>query len=460
MEPATPGLRRELGARDLTLFAIAGIIGVRWIASAAHAGSGSILLWLLAALFFLIPLSIAVAALTARDPGAGGMYLWSRRDFGPWHGFLCFWIYWMSTVIWFPSAAMFYSSAAVFTLGSRYAALANNRMYLVAASLLIIWIALGTNIVGMKIGKWTENLGAISTWTLGIMLAVVAFLIWKQRGSATHFHLLPDFNWGTVNFWASIAYGMTGMEVAGLMGAEMRNPARDLPRAAWIASVFTTLFYAGSTAALLVVLAPEKISDLNGLAQTGQAAGEILGASWLSSCLAALVLCSAIGQFGSLASGVARMPFAAGADHLLPEPFARIHPRWATPWISILTFGALASVLLIAVQLGDTAQAAYQTTVSLMVISGFLPFLYIFGSAWKAGNKLSAISGWAVTVLAIVCAVVPTSEVTRIWLFELKLALGTAAVILSALAVYRRQSRLTYPAYSATPRPSPPAFHN
>ena len=85
---AASQLPRELGARDLTLFAIASIVGVRWIASAAHAGPGSILLWLLAAVLFLVPLSIAVAALTARDPGAGGMYLWSRRDFGQFHGFL------------------------------------------------------------------------------------------------------------------------------------------------------------------------------------------------------------------------------------------------------------------------------------------------------------------------------------------------------------------------------------
>jgi glutamate:GABA antiporter len=431
------GLRRELGAFDLTLFAIATIVGVRWIASAAHGGPGSIVLWLLAALLLLIPLSVTVAALVARDPGAGGMYLWSRRDFGPWHGFLCFWIYWMSTVIWFPGAAMFYASAAVFTLGSKYAWLANSRVFLVLASLVIIWLALGTNIVGMKIGKWTENLGAISTWAIGMLLATVAFLVWNRRGAATHFHLLPDFSWGTVSFWASIAYAMTGMEVAGLMGAEMRNPKRDLPRAAWVATAFITLFYAGATAALLVVLAPGKISDLNGLAETGQAAGEILGAAWLSPCIAVLVLCSAVGQFGGLASGVARMPFAAGADHLLPEIFARVHPRWATPWLSMIAFGVLASVLLIAVQLGDTAQAAYQTMVSLMVISGFLPFLYIFGSGWKVGKHVSAVAGLAVTVLAIICAIVPTGDVNRVWLFELKLALGTAAVVGSAFFVYR-----------------------
>lgn len=435
-------LRRELGARDLTLFSIASIIGVRWIASAAHAGSGSVLLWLLAALFFLIPLSIAVAALTARDPEAGGMYLWSRRDFGPWHGFLCFWVYWMGTAFWFPSAAMFYMSAAVYTLGPRFQHLADSRLYLVVSSLLAIWIALGMNIVGMKVGKWIENAGAIAAWSLGLLLGFAAWIIWRRQGSATPFHLLPDFNWDTVNFWASIAYGMTGMEVVGMMGAEIRNPERSIPRAAWLASVFATVFYAGSTLALLVILRPEKISDLNGLAQTGEAAGALLGITWLAPLIALLVFCSAIGQFGGLGSAVSRMPFAAGVDRLLPAWFAKVHPRWATPYVSMVTFGVVASVLLIAVQLGDTARAAYQTIVSLMVISGFLPYLYIFGSAWILGRRISSIAGWAVTLIAVFCSCVPSADINRVWVFELKLAAGTAAVIASGFFVYRSQTVL------------------
>ena len=437
-----PELRRELGARDLTLFSIASIVGVRWIASAAHAGSGSVLLWLLAALLFLIPLSIAVAALTARDPEAGGMYLWSRRDFGPWHGFLCFWIYWMSTAIWFPSAAMFYMSAAVYTLGPRFHHLADSRAYLVISSLFAIWIALGTNIVGMRVGKWIENGGAAATWALGMLLGFVAWIIWQRHGSATPFHLLPDFNWDTINFWASIAYGMTGMEVVGMMGAEIKDPERAIPRAAWVASIFTTIFYAGSTLALLVILRPEKISDLNGLAQTGEAAGSVLGLAWLAPAIAVLVFCSAIGQFGGLGSAVSRLPFAAGVDRLLPSWFAKVHPRWATPYLSMLTFGLVASVLLVAVQLGDTARAAYQTIVSLMVISGFLPYLYIFGSAWKLGRRLSSVAGWGVTLIALFSSVIPTADINRVWLFELKLAAGTFAVIASGFFVYRSQTRV------------------
>lgn len=136
-------LRRELGLRDLTLFAIACIVGTRWTASAAHAGSGSILLWLLAAPFFVIPLAIATASLTARHPEAGGLYVWTRADFGPWHGFLAFWVYWMGIAIWFPGAALFYMSIAASSFGPAWDHLAGDRFYLLAASLAAIWIALG-----------------------------------------------------------------------------------------------------------------------------------------------------------------------------------------------------------------------------------------------------------------------------------------------------------------------------
>jgi len=83
-------LKRELGLRDLTLFAITCIVGTRWIAAAAHAGPGSVSLWLLTAALFVVPLAFAVASLTAKYPKSGGLYVWTRNDFGPWHGFLAF----------------------------------------------------------------------------------------------------------------------------------------------------------------------------------------------------------------------------------------------------------------------------------------------------------------------------------------------------------------------------------
>jgi hypothetical protein len=109
----------------------------------------------------------------------------------------------------------------------------------------------------------------------------------------------------------------------------------------------------------------------------------------------------------------------------------------------MLTFGVLASVLLIAIQLGDSMRAAYQTIVSLMVIAGFLPYIYVFGSAWKAGKRFSALSGWSTTLLALFCSIIPTGDISRVWLFETKLAVGTIAVIASAFFVYRRRAECT-----------------
>jgi amino acid transporter len=412
-------------------------VGTRWIAAAAHAGPGSITLWLLAALFFVIPLAIAVAALTTKYPKAGGLYLWTRGEFGPWHGFLAFWVYWMGMAFWFPSAAIFYMGAALHAIGWPA-----GRGWLLAAALAAIWIALGTNLVGLKIGKWTENIGGVSAWLVTALFVALAAMVWSRRGAATSFDLLPEWRWGTVSFWATIAYAMSGLELAGLMGGEVRDPKRNFPRAGWIASACTTAFYASATAALLVLLPPGRISEMNGLAEAGDEAARVLNAAWLSPAIALLVVASGMGQLGGIGTAISRLPFAAGADRLLPQAFSKVHPRWHTPHVSILTLGAVASFLLIAIQIGDSVRAAYQALVSLMVITGFLPYVYIFGASWKSGRKLSALCGWGVTGLAILCSIIPTDEIGNVWLFEAKLAAGTIAVTGSAWLVYRRQARL------------------
>lgn len=445
-----PTLKRELGLRDLTLFAVTCITAARWIPAAAHAGPGSITLWFLTALLFVVPLAITVGALCAKYPGTGGLYLWARGDFGPWHGFLCFWVYWMGMAVWFPTAAIFYMKVGFYTMGASYAHLGDNRLYLLAVALIAIWIALGSNMLGMRVGKWTENIGGSASWLLGALLVVLAALVWARRGSATPLHIAPKWDWGTVSFWSQIAYGMSGLEMAGLMAGEIHDPRRTLPRAGWIASAFASAFYISTTLAMLVMLRPEVISEMNGFAEVGQAAGLVLRIAWLSPFIALIVLACGVGQFGGIGTSISRLPFAAGADHLLPAAFARVHPRWGTPHVAILALGAVATFLLIVYQLGDTVRAAYDELVSLMVITGFLPYLYIFGSAWKAGKRLSAISGWAVTLVTMACAVVPTPEIANVWLFEGKLAAGTMAVIATAWLVYRRHAGKA-PANAAIP---------
>lgn len=434
--PTTTSLRKELGLRDITLLGISCIVGTRWISAAAHAGPGSILLWLLAALLFVVPLAIAVGTLTAKYPSAGGLYIWTRNDFGMWHGFLSLFCYVITIALGFPGAAMFCVSSTA------PAHLADNRLYVVLGSLAVIWIPLGTNMLGLNVGKWTQNIGAAASWVLAAILIPVAALVWQKQGSATIIHVAPDWNWDTVSFLGVVAYAMSGLELVGLMAGEIRDPGRDVPKAGWISSGFAVAFYSATTLALLVILSPEKITELHGLADAGTVADKILAAPWLVPVIACLVALSAIGGIGGIGASTARLPYAAGADHLLPAAFSKLHTRWATPYVSILALGAASSAFLLLLQLGDTMRAAYQALVSLMVLTGFVPYIYIFGSAWKAGKKISAASGLFVTVVAILSSVVPTAEIHDVWVFEAKMAAGTLATFGVAWMIYRRGGRI------------------
>jgi amino acid transporter len=434
-QPAT-SLKRELGLRDLTLFALTCVVSTRWIPLAAHAGPASVTLWLLAAVFFVVPLTVCVAALVARYPGAGGLYIWARQDFGPWHGFFCAWVYWMGIAFLFPTAAMLYARVG-FSLFDPAAHLGDDRVFLLTATLALVWLALGSNLIGLEIGKWAENVGALATAATATLLVTVAWLVWSRRGSATPMDIRPVWNWGTVSFWAAIAYASSGMEAPAMMAGEVKNPEGTMRRAGWIASALAAALYISATIAFLIVLRPESISELNGYADVANSAGALLGAGWLSPLIAVLVLASGVGFIGGIGTATARLSFAAATDGLLPETFARVHSRWKTPHVSILALGVVATILLVVYQLGDSLRAAYDELVSLMVITGFLPYLYIFGSGWKARRRVSAISGTAVTVLAMVCATVPPEGITNVWLFEIKLAAGTLGVAISAWLVYR-----------------------
>src|SRR2546428_8494939 len=93
--------------RDVVLYNISSIVGLRWLTTvASQFGLASLGLWLLAMVVFFVPSAIAVRELSDIDPGAGGIYRWVRRAFGPLHGFVAGWGYWVNNLFYFPSPAV------------------------------------------------------------------------------------------------------------------------------------------------------------------------------------------------------------------------------------------------------------------------------------------------------------------------------------------------------------------
>ncbi|MBM4185805.1 MAG: APC family permease [Gemmatimonadetes bacterium] len=431
----------QLGLGDLTFFALTCVFSARWLPIAANAGPGSITLWVLAVLFFAAPLTVAVAALVAKYPGTGGIYRWTREDFGSWHGFFAGWTYWIGIATLFPTAAMLYARVGFALLPDGLSELGADRRYFLLATLGLIWVALGANLVGLHIGKWAESLGAIASAVVGLMIMIAAWLIWQRRGSATPMEFWPTWDWKTIGFFASIAYATSGMEGPGAMASAARDPERTMRRAGWIATALAAALYLGGTVAFLVILPPDRVTGLTGFVEVAKATVAELGFGWFAPVLAGLVVFSGIGFLGGIGTATSQLPLAAGADGLLPAAVGRPHPTWGTPYLAITALGGVATLLLLAFQLGDTVQAAFDALVSVMVITGFAPYLYLFASAWKAGRRLSATFGFGVTSLAIAAAVVPPPGIGNVLVFEAKLIVGTLGTALGAWLVYRRFSR-------------------
>ena len=116
-------LRRVLGFRDLLLFYLVTSFSLRWIATAAAAGPSALVIWVIAALGFFVPLVFTMLELSSRYPEEGGIYVWSKRAFGPFAAFITGWTYWGSNLPYFPGLLYFAAANALFIGGPAWQSL-------------------------------------------------------------------------------------------------------------------------------------------------------------------------------------------------------------------------------------------------------------------------------------------------------------------------------------------------
>jgi amino acid transporter len=434
-------LRRELRLRDIVYFNVCAIISLRWVAAAAHAGPEAFVLWIIAALFFFLPSAVVVARLSQRFPSEGGLYNWTKRAFGDRHAFVCGWLYFLSTVLYFPSLLLAGVSMSAYAAGKFGEHLADNRAFALPLTLLLLWAAFTANFFGLQVAKRISAIGGNATFVIGALLIVLAVVCGIRSGLTATAVFVPKLNLDTLNFWSQIAFAFVGLELAPLVSGEIRNPVRDLPRAAVISGGISVTFYLAVTAALLMLLRPEDINPMTGLAQAGVAGAHKLGVPVLAIFLALLIGTALVGQLDTWIAGNTRVPYVLGMDDYLPQSFKRIHPRWGTPYVSLFTQAIIATVFLLMAQLGETVRAAYQIMVDMMITATFIPFLYIFGAGYRFTSRIASVCGLSVTLIAIVLSAVPPPEVAAVWLFETKVIGGSVLIVAAGLFVFRRYGR-------------------
>jgi glutamate:GABA antiporter len=467
-EPASADPKKQLprvmGLWDVLLFNFVTVMGPRWIAAAAHNGTSSMSLWVLAAIFFFVPTAFVITELSTRFPEEGGLYAWSKDAFGEFHGFVAGWTYWIYTLFYFPALLFASAAMAAYIGGIGYAPLAQNRSFLLAGSFVLLFVAVYLNIIGLRIGKWLQNAGAVGTFVPLVMLMVAAVWVWARQGSVTHFtwsNIQPHWNWNTVNFWPQIAFAFSGLELVSSMSEEVIEPRKTFPRAILGSGIAIAVVYIAGTVALLSLMSSVSVDPKSGVFQALTVASGILKVAALGIIAALLVTVGNAGGVGSTVAGIARVPFAVGVDRYLPPAFGKIHPRWQTPYVSILVQAVISGAILLLSQISETTVSAYQFLVDATNILYFIPFLYMYAAViklsyrpdreksvgavlipgGKTGVWILGGLGFFIVFASIILSLIPPGETASKLLFEVKLIGGTTFGLLLGVMLYLRGAR-------------------
>jgi glutamate:GABA antiporter len=374
-------LRKAMGFSDLVLFYVVTALSLRWIATAAAAGPSSIVIWIAGCLAYFVPLTLCVLELSSRYPEEGGMYVWSKKAFGEFAGFMTGWMYWTANLPYYPGVLYFAAGNALFVGGDRWQHLSNNRSYFIAAALAGLAVGFTLNLIGLNIGKWLHNVGAVGTWLPAVMLVVMGSVAWVRFGSATRFGggaIFPSFDLKNIFFWSTVAFAFGGMEGASTMADEIQNPRRNIPRALLTAGVAITVIYIAATFSVLTALPADEVSGLQGFMQAMSKVSGRIGFEAISPVAALLVTLSSVGGVSAWFAASSRIPFVAGVDKFLPSAFGRVHPKWRTPYVAMAVQALLAGTFIFLGQAGTSVKGAYDFLVGMGVLSYFLPFFYMF----------------------------------------------------------------------------------
>jgi amino acid transporter len=413
-------------------------------------------LWILAGLLFFVPLALALSNLSRRYPGQGGIYAWTYRAFGPQHGFVCGWCLWVNNLFYFPSLLLFGAANLTLALGDAGAGLDENRAYSLVFVLGFLWLITLLNIVGLTAGRWLQNAGSVATWIPVVLLIGCGAAAFLTLGSATSFapdRLIPrEGFWATMSLWSAMCFAFSGFEIASLVGLEVKDPERTIPRAIVLSGAAITVIYILGSASVLVAVPASALSERSGISDAVDLVTARLGLAGLGAFTGLLLAIGSIGGVSSWVAGAARVPFAAGVDAVMPAVFSRLHARFRTPHVALIaqalatTALFLSSVYLSVGGAQTTIQEAYDILVNLTILIYFLPYLYLFASfirlreaagaagdsRWGAGlpAALAAGAGFAATLIAMILVFIPPAGTENVLNYEANL-IGQAALILS-----------------------------
>ena len=435
---------RTLGRWDLVLLNVVAIVNINNVPPTAVHGWASLALWTLAFAAFFVPEAIAVLTLARRYPGEGGIYLWTRQAFGDAHGFFSGWCYWTNNLFYVPVLLVYMAGIFAFAGGAAgAAALVSRKLFVLGVA--VGWLGFMTfaNIRGLSVGKWIQNVGGVAAFASIALVVAAAAAAWTTGAAAPAPPVASGAGWEMAASFAVMCNAMVGIELASTMGDEIRDPRRDLAPAIFIGGAVSIAAYLLVTGAVLTLVPVAEVGAIQGIMQAVGAGANAANLSWIVVPLAIVMGLATGGAASAWFAGSSRIPFTAGLESALPAALGRIHPRWRSPHVALMTCAVLATGFTLFSMVGSTVAEAYQVLLKAAVVIQLIPFVYLFLALAKAegvgtGARVAGFVGLGTTIFGLGSAFLPTADVTSVLLFEIKMIIGVAGPTLIGWLLFRR----------------------
>ncbi|HEY1985065.1 MAG TPA: APC family permease [Terracidiphilus sp.] len=453
---ANHNLKRQLGLRDLVLTQILCVVGSSWVGVAGGLGRAQTLTWIAAMLLFYLPMAASVIELNRKMPLEGGLYVWAHEAFGDLGGFLTAWnigVYGIAV-----TATILYAipTEISYFLGPRAAWLPENKM----ASLGIVTLAIaGITIAalrGLEWGKWIHNIGGASM--LIVFGALIVLPTWALiRHVPVHWtpfsFALPPANMRTFALFGQMMFGgLCGLEYIAILAGESRQPAESIGKSVWIASPIICAMFILGTGSVVALVPQGKIDFIAPIPQTLRIGlGNTGWGNVVAMTAIVLVELRLLGAASFIFTGATRLPMTAGWDHLVPEWFTRMHPRWRTPSNSILFASGVVLLFVVMASLGVHAQEAFQLLTNASETHYEIAYLAMFAiplagsavlrKALPRWLKWTSVAGFSGTCFSLLISAYPFVTVVNARAYAAKI-LGTILISnVVAICFYKLRTR-------------------
>jgi glutamate:GABA antiporter len=429
-------LRKELGLFDLILAQILIIIVADYMGTAVKAGSSHVVFWLLAIVAFFVPEALVVIHLSRLLPVEGGLYEWARIAFNDQIGFLVAWNLWLYVILYVAVGGLVTASFVSYSIPGA-AWIASSKWIIVATSFCVIASTMCIAGLGLRIGKWINNVGAIVFLiVIGALIAMPFLNVW--RGTLAEYHpvrlVAPPLTLFSLSVFSKMALGaLTGFEYVAVFAGECRDPRRHLPRSVWLTGPIVALIYILATSAILAFVPPSAEDVVAPIAQALSRGAQAFGlARFVMPPSMLFLFLYYLASFCAFFTVSTRLPMVAGWDHLVPEWFSRLHPRYKTPTNSVLFLGAATLMVAVAALIGVGPDEAYELLLTWSFTLYGIAYLALFaipvfspksrGLRPRLWIRIAAASGLLVTLMFVALSIFPIIDVDSSWRYSLKIA--------------------------------------